>query len=44
MVDLSFAAEPTEDGGAGTAHRYLFQYCCAAARLLAALATGHAAS
>jgi hypothetical protein len=29
-----------EDDGAGTAHRYLFQYCCAAARLLAALATG----
>jgi hypothetical protein len=41
-VDPRFAAEPTEDGGAGTAHRYLFQYCCAAARLFAALATGTA--
>ena len=40
MVDIPFAAEPIEDDGAGTAHRYLFQYCCAAARLLAALATG----
>lgn len=39
-MDLPFAAEPMEDAGAGTAHRYLFQYCCAAARLLAALATG----
>lgn len=39
-MDVPLASEPTEDDGAGTAHRYLFQYCCAAARLLAALATG----
>lgn len=30
---------PIEDQGAVTAHRYLFQYCCAAARLLAGIAT-----
>jgi Cap4 dsDNA endonuclease len=39
-MDLPFPAAPTEDVGASTAHRYLFQYCCAAARLLAALAKG----
>lgn len=30
-----------EDEGAVTAHRYQFQYCCAAARLLAGIAAGH---
>lgn len=40
MVELPFTASPVEDDGAGTAHRYLFQHCCAASRLLAALATG----
>lgn len=32
--------EPGEDAGAATASRYRFQYCCAAARLLAAIAEG----
>ncbi len=31
---------PGEDAGAATADRYRFQYCCAAARLLAAVAAG----
>jgi hypothetical protein len=31
---------PEEDAGAATADRYRFQYCCAAARLLAAVAAG----
>lgn len=31
---------PIEDEGAVTAHRYQFQYCCAAARLLAGIAAG----
>jgi hypothetical protein len=33
---------PDEDSGAETASHYRFQYCCAAARLLAAIAEGRA--
>lgn len=40
MTSLLLTEPPPEDDGARTSHRYLFQYCCAAARLLAALATG----
>jgi Cap4-like dsDNA endonuclease family protein len=37
---LPFSGGPTEDAGARTADNYRFQYCCAAARLLAAIAAG----
>lgn len=37
---LPFSEEPAEDAGASTASRYRFQYCRAAARLLAAIAAG----
>lgn len=40
MGGLPFRTEPTEDAGAATASWYRFQYCCAAARLLAAVAAG----
>jgi Cap4 dsDNA endonuclease len=40
VTSLPLTEPPPEDDGARTSHRYLFQYCCAAARLLAALATG----
>ncbi len=40
MATLPFRNAPIEDDGATTAHRYLFQYCCAAARLLATMTTG----
>jgi hypothetical protein len=36
----AFPVDPPEDVGAATADRYMFQYCCAASRLLAALAQG----
>ena len=39
-MSVLHTADPLEDAGALTAQRYMFQYCCAAARLLAALATG----
>jgi Cap4 dsDNA endonuclease len=39
VTNLPLTGPPPEDSGARTADRYLFQYCCAAARLLAALAT-----
>ena len=37
---LPLTDPPEEDAGAATADRYRFQYCCAAARLLAAIAAG----
>jgi hypothetical protein len=37
---LPLTDPPDEDAGAATADRYRFQYCCAAARLLAAIAAG----
>src|SRR6185437_5698008 len=40
MRALPLTDPPEEDAGAATADRYRFQYCCAAARLLAALAAG----
>jgi len=36
---MPFNGEPVEDAGASTTNRYRFQHCCAAARLLAAIAT-----
>jgi hypothetical protein len=36
--ELPFSGGPSEDAGASTASRYRFQHCCAAARLLAAIA------
>jgi hypothetical protein len=39
---LPFDSHPTEDAGAATTDRFHFQHCCAAARLLAALAGGQA--
>jgi hypothetical protein len=40
VSSLPFQVDPPEDVGAATADRYMFQYCCAASRLLAALAQG----
>lgn len=40
MEALPFSGDPSEDAGASTASRYRFQHCCAAARLLAAIAAG----
>lgn len=38
MEALPFSEGPSEDAGASTSSRYRFQHCCAAARLLAAIA------
>lgn len=40
MQQQPLSGQPDEDAGATTADRYRFQYCCAAARLLAAIAQG----
>ncbi len=40
MNSQPIGPDPGEDGGALTADRYVFQYCCAAARLLSTLAAG----
>lgn len=40
MQQSPLSGPPPEDAGATTANRYRFQYCCAAARPLAAIAEG----